>query len=157
MKAAVKAAESKMRGPPKAKAKAKTDLFIVKWCVCAVIEQFGDGAFDDCYGDERDDAEEMYRDELEADETGRSDVTYCSAAKASAAAEKKFAELMRKYYWLEQAVEGEDDDQALSRIDRTTSADGTKSWSWEYDAEGGDADNLVSYSGFVRAERIRVV
>ena len=146
-------------------------VFRVRWALRASIEEFGDGAFDDC--DDMEAAMDYCRDEVEGCVKGTSDVTYSTALKANAAATTKLEELRtahRPYGWASpffEAEEGESDDDSddnsdnnsdgMTRMQVSTGPHETKRCDWEeFNAIAGETENLVSYSGFIYVEAVSI-
>lgn len=142
-------------------------VYLVRWELNIVIEEFSDDAFDDCYGDEYQDAMDMYK-EQEQDVSETSDVAYETIQKATAAAKKKFETLRNQYLgdvkYVDEDGDGDDEDEEEDddEDDRniifvSRDENGGKSWSWEECKFHDDGGNCLSCTGSVEITTLRVI
>ncbi|GMI21011.1 hypothetical protein TrCOL_g13568 [Triparma columacea] len=123
-----------MSKPSKKQKVAEQVVYGVVWEVDVSIENFGEGYFDDNYGDEIEAADEEARETHERKCKDQSPDVYASKASALKFAEKKFVELCGWYLPPEELEEEEDDDKGKNPYDNPSlfkSGDGF-SWNGEW-------------------------
>mmetsp|Transcript_11918 Transcript_11918/g.13630 ORF Transcript_11918/g.13630 Transcript_11918/m.13630 type:complete len:170 (+) Transcript_11918:112-621(+) len=138
-------------------------VYTVTWNLKISIE-FSEGAFDDCYGSERQEQEDIYR-ESEVCTRGSSSNAYGDLSKANKAATERFEILAKKYlkdYKVisetenDSGAEDEDNDEDANIVTLTHDNAGCKSWKWFFDTHDGYENDLF-YRGSVSLTPIRIM
>lgn len=139
-------------------------VYYVRWSLDISIE-FSEDAFADCYGSERQETEDMFREESEARNSGSSSNVYGDIKKANKAATKKFEILAKKYlndYKVigetesDSSVEDEDNNEDVNIVTLSHDNGGGKCWEWDFKARDG-YENELFHSGSVCLTPIRII
>lgn len=142
------------------------EAFLIEWNIKATIVQFADDAFADCYGEEHETAEDLYRED-EVDYCGTSSFAYASVERANTAAESMFQNFKETFLHgfkikcisdvsVEDCDEKENDDCHVVKMSRDET-NGSKSWKWHFLEKDGAYENTFLHRGSVSLKRIQVV